>query len=424
MDLDLFDPDHPHWNAEVERIEPELGAPDNATLFPHHFISVVLRRIGGRIAVFSQNGRRVGVGFLYPRRPPPDRAGCARAYTLRYHPITGRGGADSSPILDGVVDDLVAAVEAQLPGSCVVFYDPLAGQRYAATSQQLGDVNIGRPGMDEVAQIPDLQRRIWGSLPKFLYPSDIHGLDFGLGSSLVARVGEQLAAFLFGFIKFGGPALPSDWRTRFNGDLRLESQLMGVLPDYRGMRIGSLIKRMQGEQAWNEGIGVVHWTVDPLQFSNAALNFGLLRAVAFNFYPDLYPFRNALNMVHASRFAITWLVGSRRVRDTPLFGTRTLMLDISHQRQIARVNRGWTDVNYTLDNQIIAIEIPANWTRLQAEDIGAAMAWRETTDRIFARYIGCEPGKYVITGVGVDGQRRFLIGERADEKLWAHLGRE
>jgi predicted GNAT superfamily acetyltransferase len=134
--------------------------------------------------------------------------------------------------------------------------------------------------------------------------------------------------------------LPADWTERFNGGFRIESQTLGVLSDYRGLRIANLLKKRQAELAWREGVGVVSWTADPLQAPNAALNFGLLKAVAFEFAPDLYPFRNELNRVHASRFGLTWLVGSKRVRDTPAIGARADILDLRATPADPRANDG------------------------------------------------------------------------------------
>ena len=159
--------------------------------------------------------------------------------------------------------------------------------------------------------IPQLQRQVWGAAPDECYPPDIHSLEFGLGTSLVARVEGQPVGFLFGVTKFGGYPLPADWHERFNGDLRLESQMMAVLPQFRGHRIANLLKRQQALDAIEAGIGIVNWTADPLQYANAALNFGLLRAVAFDFIPNLYPFRNELNRVPASRLGVD-LAGAKR----------------------------------------------------------------------------------------------------------------
>ena len=198
---------------------------------------------------------------------------------------------------------------------------------------------------------------------------------------------------------------------------------MAVAPAYRGLRIASLLKRVQARGAWAEGIGVIHWTADPLQFPNAALNFGLLRAVAYEFAADLYPFRNDLNRVHASRLSLTWLVAAQRVDDVPLVGSRAEVVELGRRPQIPRANDGPYSVNLALTAPIIAIETPADWTALQQNDLAAALAWRQATDAVLQHYIGAEDGKYAITGVGTDGERRYLLAEQASAALWQRLGR-
>lgn len=422
MHARLLDPHSRAWSAEIDRIGALLHAGENPTLFPYHFLQVVLPRLGGRIAWLEQGDASIGVGFLFPRALKKDgnangatRPSFLREYTLRYHSL------DQPPTPDQI-QQIVHAVQTQLPGTVAHYYDPAGPHQYSPSDEAVGAIDIGRPGAVEAAQTRDLHRRIWGSPPEFLYPSDIYSAEFCAGTGLVARVEGQLAAFLFGFYKFDGPPLPADWSSRFQGALRLESQVMGVLPDYRGMRIGNLLKRVQAAHAWEHGIGVIHWTADPLQFPNAALNFGLLRALAFHHYPDLYPFRNDLNRVPASRFGLTWLVGSARVRNIPLTGSRSLILDLAYQTDIQRVNRGLHEVNYAADQPYIAIEIPADWTELQHRALDEAIAWRNVSDRIFAHYVGLNPGQYVITGVAVEDDHRFLIGQRVDDALWEHLG--
>jgi predicted GNAT superfamily acetyltransferase len=214
---------------------------------------------------------------------------------------------------------------------------------------------------------------------------------------------------------------------RFGGDLRLESQTLGVLPAHRGAKIGFLLKKRQAELAQAAGIGIINWTVDPLQWPNAVLNFGRLRAIAFDFTPDYYPFRNELNRVAASRFSLTWLVQSARVQmalspTTTTAEPASTLLDLRQEPGIVRVNEGWqVQVTHPTAPRI-AFEIPADWTALQQQDLDAALAWRTTTDALFQRLIGPAPGQYVITTVGLQDERRYLIGEQVSDELWLRLG--
>ncbi len=419
MHVTLLDASSPHWSSEVERIGVQLGAGSNPTLFPYHFLLVTLSKIGGYIAVFEQDGRRIAAGFLFPRHLTAEDGGLLRTYTLRYH----RLAAPQAPLLPpNPAPVLTAACEAALGSSRVVFYDPNAEHTYSRSAQMIGPVEVGQPDEAEALALRALQQEVWGSPPEFLYPADIHSQEFAAGASFVARVDGALAGFLFGFYRFGGSPLPASWAAHYNGELRLESQTMAVLPAYRGLRIASLLKRVQAQQAAQKGISLIHWTADPLQFPNAALNFGLLRAVAYEFAPDLYPFRNNLNRVHASRLSLTWLIGSRRLNDVPLVGSRAEVIDMRHRPQIARVNNGLYSAGLTIQEPLIAIETPPDWTALQQNDGEQALAWRELTDNLLQHYIGSSEGKYVITGVGADGERRFLLAERVSPALWRRLG--
>jgi len=412
MNIRLLDASHPRWGSELERLGVLLQQGANPTLFPYHFLYVTLSKIGGQLALFADGAGLVGAGFLFPRRVAGCDAARPRAYTLRFHAAPGTA---ANP------DEIVAAVEAARPDATVVFYDPAGECSFCRSGERVGLVEIGRPDADEAAAIRSLQRSVWGSPDEFLYPTDIHSAEFGAGTSLVARVDGKVAGFLFGFYRFDGSVLPGDWAARFNGALRLESQTMGVLPEYRGLRIANLLKKQQAELAWREGIGLIHWTADPLQYANAALNFGLLKAIAYDFAPDLYPFRNELNRVSASRFSLTWLVGSRRVREVGAFGERAEIVDLMRRPFIPRVNEGYETARLDLSEEILAIEVPADWTTLQQHDIRAAQAWRALTDKIFAAYIGLGPDRYVVTGVAADGDRRFLLAERGGAALWARL---
>lgn len=413
MDVTLLDASDAYWTRELERVGVLLGVGANPTLFPYHFLYVTLSKIGGRLAILRRRNHTVGVGFLFPRRLVRNGDNVRRTYTLRFHPAQ-EDDLDPAAVLN--------VCQAAMPESTIVFYHPQGALSYYRTRHSYGVVEIGRPDEFEAEESRSIQQRVWGAAQEFLYPTDIHSAEFAAGTTLVARVEGKTAGFLFGFYAFHGPPLPADWQERFSGDFRIESQTMGVLPEYRGLRIANLLKKQQAELAWREGVGVITWTADPLQYPNAALNLGLLKAVSFHFTPDMYPFRNELNRIHASRLSLTWLVGSKRVRDVAALGSRADVLDLSARPSIPRVNDGCRQARFDLDDDLIAIEIPADWTGLQAHDPVEAQAWRLLTDRIFSAYIGLNPGQYTVTGVAIAGERRFLLAEKSDERLWHRLG--
>ena len=413
--IKLIASNQPSWRAQLDELYAQVGGSGNATLLPYHFLQAAFPHIGGKVLVIEQNGVRVGVLFALPTRGVAEPAANQPAYVIRPHAYPGLSIGDPAV--------LTAALVPVLGTEQLQFFDPAAPHAYQATHNQIGALDIGRPDAAEAAAVRQLQQTIWRSPPEFLYPIDLHSTDFPIGTSLVARVDGAVAGFLFGFYKGDKPTLPPGWAAHWRSELRIESQVMGVLPEHRGLRIGYLLKRVQGDEAQAQGIGVINWTVDPLQYANAALNFGLLRAVAFNFTPDYYPFRNELNRGPASRFSITWLIGSARVQAQPLFDARSLVIHLAHQPEIVRVNQGWQQADLACTAELIAIEIPANWTGLQQSEPDVALRWRATTDQLFSHYIGSGPDNYGVTDVGVDGERRYLIAERVSEGLWERLGR-
>lgn len=411
--ISLVDKSAGDWSGEVARLRALLRAPDNPTLFPHHYLVSTFPKIGGQIALLRRSGFICGVGFLFPRGVQPDGR---HLYTMRYHAV--------NEICPGsAARHLLEEIGAALGAARVFFYDPERPHHYNRSSQHLTQgIDIGTPDADEAATVRRVQETIWGAEPDALYPADLHATGFNAGTTLVARNGGEVIGFLFGFYRFNGSPLPAAWDARYHGNLRLESQLLGVLPHVRKQGVGFLLKRAQAEDARAQGIGIVNWTVDPLQFSNAVLNFGRLRAIAFDIYPGHYAFRNDLNQVVASRFGITWLVETRLVREALTATSGATIVDLAGDATIPRVNRGGDDPDFAASAPMIAIEVPANWTAMQRENLALAQRWRETTDLLFAHYLGCAPGKYAVTGVAQDGDARYLLAERVTPEFLARHG--
>jgi len=406
----LLKKDSNSWNADIDCLRKLLGAPNNPYLFPPHYLKATFAKIGGQVAVFKQDQAILGVGLLFPRSL---RAG-ARVFTLRFHKAAQDVEIDPQ--------QLTTKVEQLLGTDRAIYYDPTATQQYDQTSWHIDAIEVGRPGEKEAWEIRKLQQEIWDSEEDFLYPADIHSKGFCMGSSLVARLGGKTVGFLFGLNKFGGSPIPDTWK-RYKDDFRLESQLLGVIPEHRRSRVGAILKKAQAELARKEGVHIVNWTVDPLQYGNAVLNFATLRAVAFDFYPDYYDFRNRANQVTASRLGITWLVDSERVKLGLPNSSDMTGLDLSAKTEIRNVNAGWSVLDLENNSQTIAMEVPPDWTNLQSKDVQQARKWREATDRLFRKYLGCEEGKYIITNVARDGDRRFLVAERVDQALLQRLAR-
>jgi predicted GNAT superfamily acetyltransferase len=415
LDVSFFKPDSVAWPDEIDRLRRLLGAPQNPALFPPHYLTMTLPKIGGHVVMVRRGDQPLGIGFLFPQA----RQGGHGVYTLRFHRLSSR--LEVNPV------EITRQVERLLAGGSAEFYDPAAPHSYQGTGWRRPDQDlaIGRPSALEAEAVRSMQQAIWQSDPDYLYPVDIHATSFGAAQSLVARTPgcRPLAGFLFGFHAFAGPALPTIWP--FRSDWRLESQLLGVAPNCRTQGIATALKIAQAAACQEAGIEVVHWTFDPLQFGNAVLNLGRLRAVAYTFYPRYYEFRNALNQVPASRLGVTWLIASRRVQQALRPDAATPTHKLEEDSSLQRVNDGWAALDLAATAPQIAIEIPVRWTAMQATAPQEALRWRQAVDQLLAHYVGHEPGRYMITGVGQrEGARNYLIARRVDGALLQQLAEE
>ncbi len=400
------------WPGQLREIRRRLG--ERPTLLPHHFLEAVLPKIGGAcIHLFRDERGEVvspcGYAFLLPRNTGEDGA----TFTLRYEHVAGSGGLDADAVSRAVGEILPPEQK-----SC--FYLPEGDHTFTPTHIHVEGVDCGRPDAEEAAEIRRMQRSIWHSAPDGLYPSDLHSDDGGTGCSLVARVDGELAGFLLGFFRIptGSPGAGLDF---YRQDLQLESQLLAVAPGKRRRRIGQMLKRLQARQAVEMGIDLINWTTDPLLFANALLNFTRLGAVACEFQPSLYSFRNELNRVIASRLNLLWAVRSKRVQRALRGSGQLRPTEVETDPGLKVVNEGGESPIFGAESARIAIEIPSDWVTLQRDDMPAAQRWRAVTNRLLGHYLGSQRGRYFITGTGVAGSRRYIIGERVDDSLLEEL---
>jgi predicted GNAT superfamily acetyltransferase len=386
----LLNPDAPAWPTQIDGLYEALGQP-NPSLLPAYFVKTSFARMGGQVLQITGQDGLCGMGLLFPQAIVDGQP----HYTLRIQ-------ATPAAPLDGPA--VAAVAEALLaPAKVQMIYWPSEPQQYAPSHEIVGEFDIGAPDQHEAEAICLLHQTIWQTTPEARFPADIHSCGFGLGTSLVARHSGRVVGFLFGFISFGLPAAlgrpgPS-----------IESQTMGIDPAYRRYGLAALLKRRQAQQALERGFSVIHWTADPLQFPNAGLNFGRLRAVAGAFYPNYYPFRNALNRIHPSRLGITWLLDSAHGKQGLKDGAGRR--ELSEFVGAVLLNQGPEILSGPHDSAPAAIEIPRDWTSLQHDDEPLAQRWRDTTDSLLSAIVGTQAGRYLVTDVATQGERCYLIAQ-------------
>lgn len=388
----LLDPAAPGWPVQVDALWAGLDVAGGLAV-PDYFVKATFARMGGLVAA----GPGGTVGLLFPR----DAEGGRRVYTLRL-----QGGGDPAALAALIAPDRLVAYDPAWPG----------GLTYAPTHGERGGFDIGAPGRDELGAIGALQGAIWGVGAEARYPADLHSAELGPATSLAARREGRVVGFLLGFYRFGLAAL-AGLGLPYRLDLAVESQVMGVAPEARRGGLAAALKREQARLAMTRGLDLIHWTADPLQYPNAVLNLARLGAVAGEHYTAYYPFKNELNRAPASRLGLVWLPRSARgavgLADAPRPEGRGL----GRFPGCARLNAGPEPLGDPGEAPFLALEIPADWTALQRDDLGLAAAWRAASDALLGRHLGFAPGRYLAVDAAAEGEARYLVLRRFEAGL-------
>ena len=400
---ELLDHTAPGWPGAVDALYARLD-PESLLLVPVYFVKTALVKLGGRLLALREGDELRAVALLFPRAVEAGRP----LYTLRLQQL---GPLPYDAALLAELAPLIA------PGRALL-YRPEDGRSFAPTHADAAGCELGAPSAAELLAVRRLRGAIWGLADEEGYPDDLHSAEFGPGTSLVARQGGELVGFLLGFHRFGLPALAA-LGLPYQLELAIESQVMGVAPALRRFGLAAALKREQARQALARGLDLVHWTADPLQYPNAVLNFGKLRAVAGEFTPAYYPFVNALNRTHASRLGISWLPRSARGRAGMADPPRNAPRGLARFPGCALLNAGLAPLAAPADAPYLALEIPADWTALQRDDAGLAAAWRTTSDALLAAQLGYAAGRYVVVDAAAEGERRYLVAQRYAPELLA-----
>ncbi|HKR14495.1 MAG TPA: GNAT family N-acetyltransferase [Pyrinomonadaceae bacterium] len=218
--------------------------------------------------------------------------------------------------------------------------------------------------LDEMHEVEELQREIWGVSDLDVYPALALRPQKEVGAILMGAFTEgRMVGFVFGF-----PGI-------FKGETIIHSDMLGVTSEYRSHGLGYLLKCAQRDAALDRGIRKITWTFDPLQSRNAHLNFGKLGVIAdrylVNYYGETSSF---LHRSGTDRLWVTWVLDSERVA-AKIERHEMIKAPELNFTALVRVGQdGEPVVNTDMTDEKLIIEIPGE---VNAE------AWREPTRAAF-----------------------------------------
>ncbi|MGI8732096.1 MAG: GNAT family N-acetyltransferase [Pyrinomonadaceae bacterium] len=229
--------------------------------------------------------------------------------------------------------------------------------------------------IDELKAVEELQREVWGCSEREILPAlaMIPLLDIG-GILLGAYHGESLVGFVLGFPGFedGKPILHSD--------------MLAVSSGYRSSGLGYQLKLAQRDFALAKQIHKITWTFDPLQSTNAHLNFGKLGVIADRYKINYYGETSSLlHCIGTDRLWVTWLLDSERVKrriedsEVPLLPDEDLPVLLECDQEGEPVMGAIEKAQ-----PFTTIEIPRDINMILQADASRAMRWREATRSAFS----------------------------------------
>ena len=266
----------------------------------------------------------------------------------------------------------------------------------------------------DLVSIPDLQlaidleKQTWGADDKDVTPLT---LAIAMRAAGAIWLGAFDANRMVGFA-FAIPSLE-------HGQPNYHSHMLGVEPAYRGSGIGYRLKLAQRQRVLALGIREITWTFDPLRARNAHLNFSCLGVVSNDYRTDFYgpSTSSPLHRNGTDRLWVRWQVTDTRV-DARIRGrdSRAETLDtLKHLEPLVSFNGdgrpAMSDLQQALSRQRIAIEIPGDMDRIEAEDETLARKWRLATRQAFTESLrsGFVITEFVRSVRGQQGPGAYLL---------------
>ena len=234
---------------------------------------------------------------------------------------------------------------------------------------------------DEFLQVRDVQQAIWGfTQGEGLYPPALNTAAENGGTVIGAFDGAKMIGFIYGF-----PGLHTDRR------LKLCSQTMGVLPEYRNKGVAAKLKWAQRQRVLENDIDLITWTYDPLEAPNARLNMHTLGGIARTYKRNIYGenFGALSKGLPSDRFIVEWWIKADRVEQRSM-GLKPeptgLGSPIANRCAGTSGDRHIEAIDLDIDAPIIRVEIPNDLQAIKKTNMALAWDWRMKMRELFEAY--------------------------------------
>src|SRR2546428_7466503 len=213
---------------------------------------------------------------------------------------------------------------------------------------------------DEFAACEAMSRDIWGAMERNVVPRELlltmqHNGGLVHGAFLPQG---RLVGFCFAFAG------------KRDGQFRLCSHQLGVVPEFRGSGVGIALKQAQREDAIRLGYELVSWTFDPLEARNAYINLHRLGTIARLYDRNHYgEMEDELNRgLPSDRFEAEWWL--RRPKPAPSEDSPIVTLRMGADGAPIR------EVGELTARSTVLIQVPPDFQAVKRSSLELALRWR------------------------------------------------
>lgn len=277
---------------------------------------------------------------------------------------------------------------------------------------------------NEIDQVVALQRQEWDDPSTVIYAHMLLSLIRSGGSLLGALDGDRVVGFVLGYI--GIDSLNTDRPAMTN--LKMVSQRMTVLPDYRNDGLGYKLKLAQRDYATRQGIRLITWTFDPLNSRNAHLNIRKLGSVIQDYEVNYYGVVPSalVNLDQSDRVVAEWRISQPRVEQRVNGGRAPLTFDQYMYGNGTIINPSGVNAEglptpgtlTPIRGMIGLLEIPNNFNQVLTRDEALARSWRGHIRDVFTNAF--KSGYFVTDFVQTtldDRERSFYVLSAVDTNV-------